>query len=74
MTEPTPPPVRTFVESAVILKMLDISRPTLDKLIEFEGLPCVRLANRLYRFDIDAVNRWIDSRWSTRNPDEVDAA
>lgn len=74
MTAPPTPTPRRFIDVPAVLTMLDVDRRTLLHLIEHEGLPCVRLTERLRRFDVDALDAWIDSRWSTRAPDEADAA
>jgi predicted DNA-binding transcriptional regulator AlpA len=67
-------PLRHFIDVAAVLELLDVDRRTLDMLIDVEGLPCVKLSARIRRFDVAALNAWLDSRWSTRTPDEADAA
>jgi predicted DNA-binding transcriptional regulator AlpA len=68
------PPVRQLVSLAVILEMFDISRPTLEMLIAEQGFPVIKLSPRVRRFDLEAVNAWIDSRWSTRAAENEESA
>jgi len=60
--------IRKYIDVPTVLDMLGIERSTLDRLIEEEGFPCVRISPRLRRFDLDAVYAWIDSRWSQPTP------
>lgn len=44
-----------------VAELLRVSRPTLRKLIEKDGLPAIHLG-RLWRFKRSAVLAWIESR------------
>lgn len=50
--------VPQYLDAAGVCKMLQICRPTLNKLIE-SGLPCCRFGE-VRRFDPDLVRQWVN--------------
>lgn len=68
------PPValgRVLIDSAALcLKLGLVDDRMVTKLIREEGLPVHHLTPRLRRFDVAEVDRWIDSRCTTRHPGE----
>jgi excisionase family DNA binding protein len=45
-------------------RFLNVSRRTIDRLVELEGLPLLRLTPRTLRFEPQAVRAWLAARTS----------
>lgn len=71
-TPPAPVVGKQLIDSQALadkLGLVDVGMIT--KLIQEEGLPVHYLTRKLRRFDVAEVDRWIDSRWSNREPGQV---
>lgn len=68
---PEHPPLPRYVDIHAVANMLSVNRATIDRWIADEGFPCVRISERIRRFDVAAVQAWIDSRWSARDAGEA---
>lgn len=45
-----------------VAALLGVSRPTIYRLVQLEGLPSIRLAERTLRFRVQDIEKWLEAR------------
>jgi excisionase family DNA binding protein len=48
-----------LVSSGEVARMLGVSRATVYRMRKERGLPCTRICERTFRYDVDKVQEWV---------------
>lgn len=51
-----------FLTIADVAKLLRVSKPTVRRAVQKQGLPALRLGDRVWRFKRADVEEWIDKK------------